>query len=645
LGLKDRQNNIVLLSGYVLTFGFLLFSFSPLYIKSVGEKLFFNFWPEPGILYTIYILLSYVGLVGYGLIRLFKSYFASAGLRRYQIRYVMFGTIIGFLGGATNFLLWYDIKVLPLGNIVISLYVFILFYAMMKYRLMDVRVIARKIFIYFFISAFTYGFFYFLIWLYSHFFGGLFTTASYFVGIFVAPLFVAIFYILDRSIKNFANKYLFVSLYNYQETINKLIDELTTYIDLDKIINLIVDTIKETMHLDRADIFLAKTDGDSSEYQVFKIKGHEESNSPSFPQNSVLIKCLLKNQKILVREELMVLYNNSVDEKEKKNLSSISKHMEKMNISLYSPLVVNKRLIGVIVLGSKISGDPYTKEDLDLLTILSKQASIAIENACQYKQIQEFGETLQERIDEQTIDIKMKNEELGRLLKARTEFLSIASHQLRTPLAAIRGYASMLKGGDYGDLGEEAQKSIEYIYDSSVRMIDLVNNLLNVNRLERGVINLDLKEISIDQIIKECIGDVQSIANSKKLTIKYSNEEKIPLIKGDYEKIKNALANVINNAVLYTLKGGVEIKSSMNSEKEIKIEIKDTGIGVGKEDINKIFQSFSRGRGGTELYTGGTGLGLYVAKKFIEMHKGKISVYSKGENKGSVFTVVLPIKP
>ncbi|MFA5232467.1 MAG: ATP-binding protein [Candidatus Paceibacterota bacterium] len=645
LEIKDKANKIILFLGYVITFIFLLLSFSPFYIKGVEEILVFDFWPKAGPLYTIYILFSYVGLVGYGLVRLFKSYFSSLGLKRYQIQYVIFGTVIGFLGGATNFFLWYNIKVLPFGNVVVSLYVFILFYAMIRYRLMDIRVVARKIFIYFTISAFVYGFFYFLIWLYSRFFGGLFTTASYSIGVLMAPLFVAAFYALDRYIKNVANKYLFVSLYNYQETINKLIDELTTYIDLDKIINLIVDTIKETMHLDRADIFLASADNDPAEYQVFKIKGREENGNPSFPKSDILIKCLLKNQKILVKDELMVLANNSVDEKEKNNLSRLGKYMEKMNISLYSPLVINKRLIGVIILGSKISGDPYTREDLDLLTVLSKQASIAIENAYQYKQIQEFGKTLQARVDEQTIDIKSKNEELKRLLEARTEFLSIASHQLRTPLTAIRGHTSMLKKGDYGDLSEEAQKSVNYVYDSSVRMIELVNNLLSVNRLERDTIKLNLKEISIDEIIKECIEDIRFAADDKKITVKYSNGENMPLISGDYEKIKNALGNIINNAVLYTIKGGVEIKTSVISENELKIEIKDTGIGLEKEDLKKIFNSFSRGRGGTELYTQGIGLGLYIAKSFIEMHGGTIEVASEGRNKGSLFTIVLPVKP
>ncbi len=645
LEIKDKANKIILFWGYVITFIFLSLAFSPFYIKGVEEILVFNFWPKAGPLYTIYILFSYIGLVGYGLARLFKSYFNSVGLKRYQIQYVIFGTVIGFLGGATNFFLWYNIKVLPFGNIVISLYVFILFYAMIKYRLMDIRVVARKIFIYFVISAFTYGFFYFLIWLYGRFFGGLFTTASYSIGVFVAPFFVAAFYALDRYIKNFSNKYLFVSLYNYQETINKLIDELTTYIDLDKIINLIVGTIKETMHLDRADVFLADTDKGSAEYQVFKIKGRKENGNSSFPPNGILVKCLLKNQKILVRDELMVLANNSVDEKEKNNLSRLGKYMEKMKIALYSPLVINKKMIGVIILGSKISGDPYTREDLDLLTVLSKQASIAIENAYQYKQIQEFGKTLQARVDEQTIDIKSKNEELKRLLEARTEFLSIASHQLRTPLTAIRGHASMLKRGDYGELGEAAQKSVDYVYDSSVRMIDLVNNLLNVNRLEKNTMKLNTKEISIDEIIKECIEDVRFTADDKKIAIKYLNEKDAPLINGDYEKIKNALGNIINNAVLYTISGEVEIKTSVISENQLKIEIKDTGIGLEKEDLKKIFNSFSRGKGGAELYTQGIGLGLYVAKSFIEMHGGTIDVASEGKNKGSLFTIILPLKP
>ncbi len=639
LEINNKKNNIILFFGYALTFLFAYFSFSPLFIKGVEKILIFDFWPKAGIFYTLYLFFCYAGLVGYGLLNLFKNYFTSTSLKRYQIKYIIFGTVIGFLGGATNFFLWYDINILPIGNIIVSLYVFILFYAMIKYRLMDIRVVVRKIFIYFCISAFTYAIFYFLIWMYDYAFGGLFTTVSYFVGLFVAPIFVAVFYSLDKKLKNFANKNLFVSLYNYQETINKLIEELSSYIDIDKIINLIVNTIKTTMQLDKANIFLKN---EKENYQIFKLDNSIDHNdSISLIENNFLIKHLLRYQKSLIKEELILFSKNSNTEIEKNIYLKLYNQMEQIKASLCVPLIANKKLIGIIVLGSKISGDPYTKEDIELLNVLSKQASIAIENALQYQQIHEFKEVLQKKVDEQTKDIRGKNEELKKILDARSEFLSIASHQLRTPLAAIRGYASMLKSGDYGVISNEATQSIEYIYDSSVRMIDLVNNLLNVNRLEKGKIKLDIREISLNKIIEECIKDIEYTAKNKNIEIKYLNKE-LPLIEGDYEKIKNSIGNIINNAVLYTVKGNVEISTNIASDL-INVRVKDTGIGIEKEDLDKMFKSFSRGSG-SKLYTQGTGLGLYVAKSFIEMHNGNINVESKGKNQGSIFTIELPIK-
>ena len=237
-----------------------------------------------------------------------------------------------------------------------------------------------------------------------------------------------------------------------------------------------------------------------------------------------------------------------------------------------------------------------------------------------------------------------RREEIERVSKLKSEFISIVSHQLRTPLAAIRGYASMIKDGDYGEIDQNTIGAVNYIHDSSVRMIKLVNSLLSISRLERGKIELNIQEISVDKIIEECIADIEMAAKEKGLYIKYKKSNKVlPLIRGDYEKIKNALGNIINNAVLYTVKGGVTITSDLINN-FVRIEIKDTGVGIDKEDAEKIFKSFSRGKGGVEMYTQGTGLGLYVAKSFIEMHKGKLDLFSKGKNKGSIFTVELPIK-
>lgn len=234
-------------------------------------------------------------------------------------------------------------------------------------------------------------------------------------------------------------------------------------------------------------------------------------------------------------------------------------------------------------------------------------------------------------------------QELKNLDQSKTEFLSIASHQLRTPLTAIRGYASMLKEGVYGAIPEKAQKAIDYIHQSAIRMIGLVNGLLNVSRLQTGKIELRLEDVSIEPIIQDAIEEVKLMAQEKNLFLNLEKPtQPLPLIKADKEKLKEVIVNLLDNAIRYTDRGGVTINlRSQNSN--LKIKISDTGQGMGKDDIDKLFKSFSRGQAGLSTHTQGSGLGLYTAKKFIELHNGRIWAESEGKNKGSIFYIELPI--
>jgi len=639
LGLKDIKTKVVLYTGYVITFVFLLFSFSPIFIKDVESILIFPFWPKAGFLYTIYLIVSYLGLVGYGLFQLFKNYSQSNSLKQYQIKYIIWGTVIGFLGGATNFFLWYDIEILPVGNIFTSLYVFILFYAMVRYRLMDIRIVIQKIFIYFVVAIFVYVFFYLLINFYNYTFGGVFTGVSYAFGIIVAPVFAYLFYAVDRGVRVFASKYLFVSLYNYQETINKLTDDLNKYIDLDKIIKLIIDTIKNTMQLDRAGVLLVNTDVKPIKYEIAKTVGFDENNGMSLVQDNFLTKYLTKTQKPLVGDELVIL-SNEADKRTERNLLRLHCHMVKIGAALCLPLMANKKLIGIIVLGSKFSGDAYTSEDLKLLDVLSKQAGIAIENARQYKQIQEFGKTLQTKVEEQTKDIEEKNAYLQELLNMKSDFLRVVNHQLNTPLSIMRGYFSMMKDGDY-----PPEKALPVIETGLDRIINTVSSFWDAYKIEGEKMKMEPQKVNIASLVEKMIKEKKDLPVVKerelKLEIKKPSFD-IPDVWCDLQKISHVISNLLDNAANYTAKGKITVYYELIKD-FLKVNVEDTGAGISEEYKKKIFQKFSRGNTTVGMNPNGPGLGLYIAKKVIEGNGGELSFYSEGENKGTTFSFTVPV--
>lgn len=239
--------------------------------------------------------------------------------------------------------------------------------------------------------------------------------------------------------------------------------------------------------------------------------------------------------------------------------------------------------------------------------------------------------------------LQLAYEELKRLDKAKSEFISIASHQLRTPLTAIKGYISMMREKLYGKPPEKMEKPLENIYLSNERLIKLVNDLLNVSRIEAGRMEMKLEKLSLEDIIISIVEELKNVAKENDIYLKWEKPKKpLPKIFVDRDKIRQAIMNMVDNAIRYTEKGGVTINAKIQDTR-YKIQISDTGVGLTKYELSKMFESFSRGMAGTRLYTEGVGLGLYIARRFIEMHKGKVWGESKGKGKGSQFFIELPI--
>lgn len=597
------------------------------------------------VLYFLILIIFHLGFISY-------KYKKAEFLKKQQIKFLALGAILSVsVGIFTNIILplFFNYFKLQHATPLIALfYCSIIFYTIINYRLMDIRIVARKIFIYVCASVFAYIFFYFLVWFYSRFFGNVFSKPALFLGIFIAPAFVVGLLGIINLLKNFANKYLFFSLYNYQEAINKLSQELNYYTDLDKIIDAIVDSVKKTMQLDRAGILLIDRDKKNVRYKIAKVVGFNEKNGISLVENSFLTKYLKKTRRLLVREELSLLAKEITDKKDKESFLKLFGHMKKIEASVCLPLLSGNELIGIAVLGSKISNDPYTKEDLELLSTLSNQAGIAIDNARLYQEVKEFSKTLQNKVNEQTKDLQKTNKDLQvqnklnkELLEMKSDFLRVVNHQLNTPLSVMKGYFSMMEEKSY-----TPKQAFPAIKSSLERINQTVSDFWEAYELEGERIKMDFQKVDITSIIKKLLEEKKNIIKNKGGEISITLEKpsfKVPLVWCDYKKIAHVISNLLDNAVFYTYKGKVSLSYKLIGENYLKIIIKDTGVGLSENDQKNLFQKFSRGKKASGMHPDGSGLGLYIARKIIEGNNGEISVQSKGTGKGSLFNFTIPI--
>jgi signal transduction histidine kinase len=391
-------------------------------------------------------------------------------------------------------------------------------------------------------------------------------------------------------------------------------------------------------------VLLLSPEKNSKRYLISKVIGFNEQNGISLVRDNFLVQWLQNNKKIVVREELNWLIEEAKDDAEKSKLMRLKANMAKIEASLCIPLFSKNTLISIIVLGSKVTHDAYTLEDLQLLQTIANQASIAIENARSYEQIQDLNKNLEDKVDQQTKEIKDKNIHLQELLKMKSEFLQIASHQLRTPLSAIRGLLSMQADGDFDKMPKEEVKTQQQrMLESSNRLSNIVNDLLDAMELEGGYLNFEFAPTDLGEMITAIMQELQPNYDRKGLYIKLVQpKEPLSKVEAEPKYLREALENFIDNAEKYTNKGGTTVTLSRKNNHAI-ISITDTGIGIPKTDMPKLFQKFSRGEKSTYQHTDGSGLGLFIAKNIIDEHRGTINIDSPGEGKGTTITITLPL--
>jgi len=228
--------------------------------------------------------------------------------------------------------------------------------------------------------------------------------------------------------------------------------------------------------------------------------------------------------------------------------------------------------------------------------------------------------------------------------RMKTEFVSIAAHQLRTPLSAIKWTLKMLLDGDFGKITKEQEDFIGKTYLSNERMINLINDLLNVTRIEEGRYLYKPAKTDIEAVVQSVVDSYKEESKKRRVEVEFKKPgKKLPLVLVDVEKIRLAIQNLFDNAIRYTPAGGKVTVSLKHAKKEVELSIEDTGIGIPEDQKARVFTKFFRAANVMRIDTEGSGLGLFITKNIIEAHGGRIWFESK-ENKGSTFHFSLPVK-
>lgn len=292
--------------------------------------------------------------------------------------------------------------------------------------------------------------------------------------------------------------------------------------------------------------------------------------------------------------------------------------------------------------------------------ILSRELSLIVYRSSVFLLVLVFGIVLirgvlreveqKERLQKLSDELAKANDKLKELDKAKTEFVSIASHQLRAPLTAIKGYASLILEGSFGEFSDKVKKAVDIIFQSSQKLVTVIEDFLNITRIELGRMKYEMSDFDFKKLVEGVVGELRPSIEKRGLTLSFEASGADFTAHGDLGKLNQVVNNLIDNAAKYTpassadgRQGSIKLTLSKatDSSHKVRLEIKDTGVGIDQETMGRLFQKFTRADDAGKINITGTGLGLYVAKQIIDAHGGRLWAESKGVGKGSTFVVEL----
>jgi len=631
---KQAKNERMIYFGYVLAMLFAILNFTPLIVKDVQPRLKFYFWPTAGAAYKYFLVyfVAYCIIVAY---LLFKEAKTSIGARRNQLVYVLVGTLLGYIGGATNFPLWYDIKIYPLGNILSSVYVGLVAYAIFRYRLMDINVAITRTGIFVAVYTLVLGLpFAVAIWLKSWLIE-LSGSGWWMLPLGLMAVLATVGPFIYIYVQRRAEARLLKEQRRYQQILKQASLGMTRIRNLHKLLDLITHIVTKTVKISYAAIYLYNKQSDEYVLQISRDKGR--MSIPSLSSNNPLISWIVNRRELLLYEEVKRQAQDYFDADYKR----LEENMRLLTASMIIPSFLEDKFMGFIVLGDKLSGQIYTPEDLSVFQVLASQAALAIENAQFYEEAKEM------------------QEQIGQAEKMATigTMADGLSHQINN-----RFYALSLIAGDTVDtikMTDTSQCSPEVkqmIGDINHALQRIQTNVMQGGEVVKGILKYTrkgeegLSAVNLDEILDGTIEMVQYKVKLSEIDIVRDYPKDIPKINGNLVQLQETFFNFIDNAYDAIVERKTTLKeegyrgritiSAHPKDTIMEIVVEDNGMGMQDDQAKKLFTPFFTTKTSSRK---GTGLGLYVVRRIItDMHKGKIT-FESDYKIGTRFILELPI--
>ena len=645
----DRQKILVWM--YLSGLPSLMFSQSSYIYESVKPH-FWGYYPSAGSLYIFFVIM-FSGVFLRVIWLLYKAMNekrqSGETIQAEQIKYVFLSFAFGSIG-IIDYIIKLGLDVYPFGYVVAGTFIMLNAYAIVRYRLMDISTVLHKTVLWAAMSSLTIipvGSFFYL----SHNWVSRLTPSQ--LSLLIAA--VVLFLIPYIKVVQPRIDHLFQRRkHDLRKILQDFIHEIAVLKSLDELVNKLQTTISSVLYPESISIVLF--DVKSENVKPFQVTGLADTFAVE--RHTGFLKWL---ERVNTVAELDLIeadpYYTDVKDGAKPYFSDVQGKVA-------VPLTHDKKLVGVINLGQKRNLKPYNSLDLEFLSNLKIEASIAFSNALLYDdvskmslELKQWATELERKVEERTKELAESKQEvekayakLKELDAIKTEFFANVSHELRTPLTLIMAPLESLLKGELGDLPKSQSGHVGIMYQNSLRLLKMINNLLDLAKIDAGKMQLTLDRVNLAEFIKGIVASVSPMAEKKQIRLTFTDGDRLPELVCDKEKVERVLLNLIFNSLKFTEPGGsvtvrcgeIRTEDGNGQGDRVLVSVTDTGIGFPKEFRTKIFERFSQVDASASRKYEGSGIGLSLAKELVELHNGRIWAESE-PGRGTVMTFTLPM--